>query len=462
MIDFKTIEIQDRPIFQKYILQNNCATCDWTFVDLFCWQHYYKMMWAEVNHWLVIRCRINGERRIGYMVLPESHQQHYSEIVPLLAQETEGQGHLLLLTNLKESECARLHEHLPDRFICDENRDWEDYVYNLSDLQELKGRKYAPKRNHVHKFVANYAYRYETLTPALFDDCIRLENEWRSKHSGNVDDLSAEQQAIRLAFEHYEDLELFGGVLYVNDEIIAFTYGSELNSNTFCTHIEKADIDYDGVFPMINYLFAQHLPSKYTYINREEDMGMDGLRKSKLSYFPARMEKKIVALHLDDDMRQVIKIWKTCFGDEDEFIHSFMVRYYFKDCAFVQRVDNQIVAMSYLIPCNTELGLTAYQYGVATLPEYRQKGLASKLIQSTVDECKKQGFNALFLIPAECDLKGFYGHFGYQDADIAIKFSDSLDLGTGVEDANRAMIVLLNENLSLEQLPQELHCRAIM
>lgn len=462
MIDFKTIDIIDRPVFQKYIQANHCTTCDWTFLDLFCWQHYYKMMWAEVNHWLIIRCRINGERRIGYMLLPESHQQQYSEIVHILADETENHDHLLLLTNLKQSECDRLMDQQPDRFVLDENRDWEDYVYFLSDLRELKGHKYAPKRNHIHKFMASYSFRYETLSPKMFEDCIRLENEWRSKHFDNNDDLSAEQQAIRMAFDHYQELNLIGGVLYVNDQIVAFTYGSELNPDTFCTHIEKADIDYDGVFPMINYLFAQHLPDKYMYVNREEDMGIEGLRHSKLSYFPAKMERKMVALHLDDDMRQILYIWKTCFGDEDEFIHSFLARYYFKDCAFVQRVNDQIVAMAYLIPCNTELGLTAYQYGVATLPEYRQRGLASKLILSTIGECKKQGFNALFIIPAECDLKNFYARFGYLDRDIKINFSDSLDLGTGIDEANKAMIFLLNEQLSPEQLPDELNCKAIM
>ncbi len=106
---------------------------------------------------------------------------------------------------------------------------------------------------------------------------------------------------MQRAFEHFEELEMIGGCIYVGDKLVAFTYGSAVNDHTFDTHVEKADTDYDGAFTIINKLFAQHLPERFTLINREEDLGIDGLRQSKLSYHPAVIQHKFAAIHLHPD-----------------------------------------------------------------------------------------------------------------------------------------------------------------
>ena len=456
IVNFHPITIADRPVFLKFF-QNDRATCDWTFTNIFCWKDYYKKEWTELGPWLIIRCHFNDERRMAYMVIDIDDTHPYSEIVPLLLQEADAQGHPLILFSFTERECGQLLSQYPDSFVLDRNRDLEDYVYSRKELAELRGRKFAPKRNHVNRFMRLYDYRFDPLSRADFDECLRLEAVWRGQHGEDSVGISAEQQAIRHAFDHFEELQLLGGVLRVDGHIVAFTYGSRLNDHTFCTHVEKADTSYDGAYAMINQLFAQHLPPQYTLINREEDLGVPGLRKAKLSYMPVNMAPKIMALHLTNDMRDIIHVWQVCFGDEDSFVHSFLVRYYFPDCAFVRRDGGHVVSMAFVIPCSTEMGPTAYLYGIATLPEYRGKGLAREVIHEALTAARNYGFAAAMLIPADPELKPYYQQFGFVDSDIHVTFINDLDLGTGDDTRNRAMVSLFSENIAL---PDEISCIA--
>ena len=193
--------------------------------------------------------------------------------------------------------------------VCD-NRDYRDYIYSVEDLCNLTGRKYQPKRNHVNRFESMYEYTFDELRPSDFAECMRLEREWqRRKESAEANDtehraeheaeMSEEQRAIAEALAAYDELGLYGGVLRVDGRVAAFTYGSELTPEMFCTHIEKADASYEGVFPMINRCFARALAARgYKYVNREEDMGLAGLRRSKMSYHPVAMQEKMTVAAL--------------------------------------------------------------------------------------------------------------------------------------------------------------------
>ena len=425
---FHPIKISDRPLFLKYF-QNDRTTCDWTFSNLYCWQDLYQFAWVELDSWLIIRCHLDGGRRIGYMVIDSDGSHPYSEVVPLLRQEAEEHGHLLMLVSLSERECGQLLSQCPGSFVLDCNRSLEDYVYVRAELADLRGRKFAAKRNHVNKFMRLYSYSFDYMTRDDFDECLRLDRAWHGQHQDFSVELSAEQQVIRRAFDHFEELHLLGGVLRVNGQIVAFTYGSQLNDHTFCTHVEKADTNYEGAYAMINHLFARQLPPQYTLVNREEDMGIPGLRKAKLSYMPVDMTPKILALHLDPDLRGIIHVWQVCFGDGDSFVHSFLARYYSPDCAFLRHEEGGVVSMAFVIPCSTELGPTAYLYGIATLPEHRGKGLATEVILEAISAARTRGFTAAMLIPASPELKPFYQQFGFLDSDIPVVFKDELDLG---------------------------------
>ena len=460
MLNFKPININDKYIIDPY-LKKNSQTCDRNFTNLFCWQHFYNTQWTIADNWLVLRACINGERRMAYITVSDKDNPDYCTIIPTLLEDAKKNNQPLTLMGLTDEECRLLENCCKHEFIFDKNRDFADYIYKSENLNTLKGRKYAQKRNHVNKFKSLYNYHYEPISKANIADCLQLEESWIQQHP---DDESAKEEnfVIKNALGHFEELNLIGGALYVENQIVAFTYGSEINETMFCTHVEKGDINYEGVYQMINYLFAQHLPEKYQLINREEDMGLPGLRKSKMSYEPEKLGYKTTALLMNDDMHDIINIWHKCFGNEDDSVYQFLSRYYFEHCSFVENVNNHIVSMLFMIPCNTKSGSAAYLYGVATDPEFQHRGYSSKLMSKFIEKCKNDGFDFTFLIPEEESLADFYAKFGYIKTSKLVEFNSDLNLGTGIPEKDIALVLPLKESFTIDDLDDTISCTPML
>ena len=227
---FRPIEIQYRDVFQPFLTKSS-QTCDRAFANIFCWQHYYHTQWAEANGFLIVRAHINGERRAAYILTSQENHPSYADIIPLLEEDAANLNLPLTLMGLTVTECDELQRQLPGQFLFDRNRDFADYIYNTADLKSLKGRKYAPKRNHVNKFKSLYNYHYEAITKDNIAECMQLAKSWVSQHA---EDESAQSEFITIqnAFQHFEKLGLFGGALYVDNKLVAFTYGSALRGKS--------------------------------------------------------------------------------------------------------------------------------------------------------------------------------------------------------------------------------------
>jgi len=168
-----------------------------------------------------------------------------------------------------------------------------DYVYLVRDLVELKGRKYHRKRNHIKQFQEKYSYQYISLTPEWIPQCLQLQAEWCDLRDCEASPgLLNESLATKEAFTHFEVLGVKGGAILINGKVEAFTLGDPLNPETIVIHIEKANPAYEGLYPTINQAFLEHEGSGYTYVNREQDLGQEGLRKAKESYFPHHLVNK--------------------------------------------------------------------------------------------------------------------------------------------------------------------------
>ena len=444
MIDFKPVRLEDRAAIERYTMPWGICNNDLSFANMYCWQSVYHTTWAEVGGFLVIRFHIEGGERIGYM--QPIGPGDFAPILPLLEEDARERGQRLRLIGLTEEAREQVRAMHPGAYAFESNRALEDYVYRADDLRNLTGHRYQPKRNHINRFVAEYPdYRYEELTPARFNECMALEREWRrtreEQHTASEQD--AEQRAMLRAFEHFDQLGLLGGCIYVGDRMVAFTYGSALNNHTFDTHVEKADTEYDGAFTIINKLFAQHLPERFTLINREEDMGLDGLRQSKLSYHPAFLQRKFTAMRLHADERACKQLWMETFGDDEAFVDRFIVRYYSRRRAVTASVGGQLAAMLHLLTFDTELGRTTYIYGVATAEEFRRRGLAARLMREAMQRIEERGDDAAFLIPTPGEewLREFYGGFGFE-GHVPTRFisEDGFDFGTGQPEEDRAMV----------------------
>lgn len=169
-----------------------------------------------------------------------------------------------------------------------EDRDNFDYLYRRKDLAELTGRKFSKKRNQIKAFINNYDYAGEPLLEKYIDDALAILEQWRHDRSDPGD-----YTACREALIKAEDLQLCGGIYYADGEPVAFSLGEELmEATSFAIHFEKAVSGYKGLWQFINQAFASILPEKYHTINREQDLGNDGLRSAKMSYKPCGFIKK--------------------------------------------------------------------------------------------------------------------------------------------------------------------------
>ncbi len=457
MIDFHPVRLEDRAIIERYTMPSDITDCNLAFANMYCWQELYRSAWAEVGGFLVIRFQIDGGSKIGYMqpVGPGD----FAPIIPLLRDDAHAHGQRLRILGLSDEGCARIRRMHLGQFAFESDPAQEDYLYAAEDLRLLPGRRYQSKRNHINRFTALCPdYRYEPLEPRHFAECMRLESEWRRTREGRTSELGAEQRAMQRAFAHFEELGLRGGCIYAGDRMVAFTYGSAVNGHTFDTHVEKADTEFDGAFAVINQQLAQHLPERFTIINREEDLGIEGLRRAKRSYHPAALGRKFTAIRLHPDELACKELWTAAFGDDEAFIDSFLIRHYSRQRMLTVQAGGRLAAMLHLVPFRSALGRTTYIYGVATAPEFRRRGVASELLERALRLIDERGDDAAVLIPAPGRewLRSFYARFGFAGSlPVTFHTPDGFDFGTGDPSADLAMVRRRNPSAPL---PDRLEC----
>ncbi|MFR9558873.1 MAG: GNAT family N-acetyltransferase [Rikenellaceae bacterium] len=448
MIEFHPITLQDKELIESYTHCSGARNCDISFANMYCWQSTYGSAWAIIEGYLVIRFRIGGGDELGYMQPIRCDGSHnFARIIPRLAEDAHTNGQRLRIIGLTEEGRATLDAVHHDNFAFHSPRDMEDYIYLRENLETLSGKRYQPKRNLINQFEKLYTYTYHALTPQHFEGCMALCQRWREEHGEDTTTPSPEIVAIQKAFDYFHELGFRGGVIEIEGRIVAFTYGSAITATTFCTHIEKCNTSFVGIYSIINKLFTQSLPPQFTHINREEDMGIEGLRKSKLSYHPTELQVKYTAIHLHHHEAECKRLWRTVFGDEDSFIDHFLQKHFsHPNMLYITDPDNRYVAMLHIIPMESAQGRVAYIYGVATHPKCQKRGYATMLMEAAMKKIESDDYVAAALIPSEEWLMDYYARFGFYPAcNIIFSTPDNFDFGTGDSSKDNALICPLSE-----------------
>ncbi len=287
---FKPIELKDREIIHEIIWKYQPHTSEWTFTNLFIWGGHYGYQWSLFKDWLVIlNTTVSEDMYCLQPVGPPSRKEVVQMIIQWLAEEKGAifprieRADERLVSEVKSIKKLRI-EAVENHY---------DYVYRSDDLIHLAGRKYHAKKNHINKFLRSYVFQYTSLRREHIDDCIQVEEEWCKLRRCEEDmSLVGEGEAVRNALRHFEALKINGGAILTNGKIEAFTLGELLNENTAVVHIEKTNPNIPGLFTVINQQFCENQWSNVQYINREQDLGVPGLRRAKRSYHPCRMVKK--------------------------------------------------------------------------------------------------------------------------------------------------------------------------
>ena len=289
MLDFRPLELRHIPLLRPILDQKQERICDDTVGGVFLWRDYFHMDFALKDGNLFLRAR-----------LPESGQTVFS--IPMGADPLRGMddqeeycretGTDLCYSTVPEPALPLLRARWPLARV-EEEADWADYLYSYADLTELPGKKYASKRNHVSRFMREYEdWRFEEITPENLPAVRAFYDRFIEHNAKDSDTFWEDERKVVEVLEHYGEYGFVGGALWVEDQVVGMAMG-ETRDDTLFVHIEKADTAFNGAYPMM----VTHLPRLFErpglrYINREDDAGDPGLRKSKESYYPVEMLKK--------------------------------------------------------------------------------------------------------------------------------------------------------------------------
>jgi uncharacterized protein len=288
MSDFKPIEIQDKPLFDEFLRKDPPRISELTFTNLFIWRHHYRPAWLQWNECLLII--FHPQTGTTYGLAPFGPGDKKSAL-DVLSEEIAKQTSDVRICRVEE-EFIRNHID-PAKYAVVNDRDNSDYVYLAKDLINLSGNKYHRKKNHLNQFIKNYAFEYHPLNTELVKRVLGMQEAWcQIRECVEKPDLLAEDFAVREALTGYEELGYHGGAILINSVVEAFSLGEALNGDTAVIHIEKANPEIPGLYAAINQLFCLNAWPEVTYINREQDMGVEGLRKAKESYYPHHMVDK--------------------------------------------------------------------------------------------------------------------------------------------------------------------------
>ncbi len=291
---YKSIEIGDKGQFDGFFKKYPPEISEYTFTNLYMWRNYYKFSWKEVDGCLILLSCKDPSKNIIFPPVGENP----TRVLPIIFAELKMGG--------KRVECHRVPEAMvanikQSGLIVDviEDRDNWDYVYLARNLSSLEGPQFADFRKKLSRFKRDHDVEFKKLDAASVGKCLEMQEEWCDlKACTESPGLSMENDAIQDAFDHWKILGFSGCIMLEGERVIGYSLGEPLNSNTYVTHIEKANPKpaYFGAYQAVSKNFAENCSREFEFINREQDLGEPGLRRAKESYNPDHMVKKFKIL----------------------------------------------------------------------------------------------------------------------------------------------------------------------
>ena len=295
MLFFKPIELNDKNTIDYRLKNQNYRASDLCFTNLYAWGKKFNTRYAVSDDWLFIRFKDNSGRN---SYLKPIGTGDIREAVKVIMRDHEQFNTVFQIRGLTREMVNEMEVAFPGTFDYKLNRSVSDYIYSTEKLIHLKGRKLQSKRNHLNRFKRENEWQYKSLTgnPELVRECKEMLDKWMEINTGDkAPSLAFDDFATTLMLENFEYLELKGGLICVNNEIVAFSIGEKLTKDTIVVHVEKALTSTHGAYTIFNQQFVQHEAAGYRYINREEETGLENLRRAKLSYQPDILLEKFNA-----------------------------------------------------------------------------------------------------------------------------------------------------------------------
>ncbi len=277
--DFKKITLEDKTVFDAHYQQFPPIHSGESFITMVSWGHFVQYHYAQIQDNIVILSKGTNETLLHHPI-GKPNKDILTKTIALARKEN------ILFGFIKKNEKEIINHQFPSLEII-EDRDFFDYVYRASDLAELPGTKYGKIRNRLNKFIKNFDYTTEEITLDNMDEVNEFLKRWCLWKDCESDELlENERKAILFSMSHFFELGFQGLALRINDSIQAISMYEKMNPDTVVVHFEKGSPDFDGIYKAINKETAQRVQHLVPFINREEDLGIPGLRQAKLSYNP--------------------------------------------------------------------------------------------------------------------------------------------------------------------------------
>lgn len=283
--DFRTPELSDRAWVESLLAQSGFRGCLYTFGNNYVWKDVYNVKICRWNDFYALQNSDHSDTPRFLYPAGEGNIELFIKALRGYCAELK-----IPLKMTANKECTEKLLAIYPEITVHADRDGFDYVYNTSDLAELRGRKYHSKRNHLNRFYDN-DWNFEVINADNIQFCREVLEQWLNADNDDEEKLT-EAEVVRKSLADYSALGYRGGVLFADGKPQAFTFGERSSNDTFVVHVEKALLDFQGAYTAVNCEFAKTLVNEYSYINREEDAGSEGLRRAKLSYHPAFLEEK--------------------------------------------------------------------------------------------------------------------------------------------------------------------------
>ena len=295
-INLQELKCTDKPIFDKYFGARYCEHSGYTFTNFFMWRKMRDYRWTIEDDVLYIFSSDDKTLSAWQPIGTQEKMQDAITKILQFAQENRGDKQFKFAV-VEKIFADELEKYPYAKFNITEERNNFDYVYLAQDLINLSGRKYHGKKNHLNAFKKAYPNaKYLPITEEIIPKCREVLDIWsETRKSDNNPFISHEQAAIHEIFDHFSAFKLKGGAILIDNKVVAFTFGEKLNSDTAVIHVEKADPSIRGSYVAINQKFVETEWSNMIYINREEDIGIEGLRRAKESYKPIKLIEKFNA-----------------------------------------------------------------------------------------------------------------------------------------------------------------------
>ncbi|MBR5169809.1 MAG: GNAT family N-acetyltransferase [Muribaculaceae bacterium] len=455
MIEFKAIGFEDLDIIRPYLRWDDVQGCEWSAINLLTWNRF-GLEYAIVKGYLVLRF-IYDRQYTHTMPLPpvpegvehprlaEAGYGCLECVIRALREECFAHHQPFSITNINQQSIDFLQRVFPGEFeFSGPMPERYDYICLREKIITLEGKDMRPKRQHLYQFPRFYPnHEYRQLEPDLFPECLQLLQQWSDNaeaigHLQGADSKVMERESISQVFDSWERFGAIGGALFVDSNIVAFTYGVPINGNTFDLCVEKGDINYKGVYTVVRHEFMQQIPEQYIYINLEEDMGLPGLRRAKSSYHPAYQIKKDSAISYpeisakqEESKRSGARhLMKTVFSDSDEALDIFFTHVYSPAGNYCRTHDGQVVsaaqALPYRLSYHGQQTDAVYLYAVGTLPEFRGQHLISRLFKYMHRGLMCQGKVFSTLLIEQPGLQEMYEKLGYAQVGNAPQMDENV------------------------------------